>query len=74
MNNVVIVLGEQQSNLAIYICLSIHPQTSLLSRLTHNIGQSSMCYTVDFCWLYILNITVCILSSQSPNHPFPWQP
>ena len=37
----------------IHIHVSILPQTPLPSRL-HNIEQSSMCYTVGTCWLYIL--------------------
>ena len=31
-------------------------------RLLQNIEQSSLCYTVDSCWLSILNIAVCTLS------------
>ena len=44
----------------------ILPQIPLLSRLAHKIEQSSMCYTVSFCWLSILNIAVCTWPSQSP--------
>ena len=35
------------------------PQTSLPSRLLHNIDQSSLCYTVGPCWLSVLNVAVC---------------
>ena len=57
-NNVVIVSGEQRRDSAIYMHVSTLPQTSS-SRLTQNIEQSSMCYTVGLCWLSILNIAVC---------------
>ena len=36
---------------------SIHISTHLPSMLPHNIGQSSLCYTVGPCWFSILNIT-----------------
>ena len=58
-NNVVIVLGEQQRDSAVHIHVSILPQTPLPSRLPHSIEQSSMFYTIDPCWLSILNIAVC---------------
>ena len=51
-----IVLGEQQRDSAIYIHGSILPQTPLPSRLPHHIEQNCLCYTVDPCWLSILNI------------------
>ena len=41
-----------------YTC-SHSPPTPLPSRLPHNIEQSSMCYTVDPCWLSILNLAMC---------------
>ena len=41
------------------------PQTPLLSRLPHNIEQSSTCYMVSPFWLSILNIAVCTWASQS---------
>ena len=34
-----------------HIHVSIFPQTSLPSRLPHNIEQSALCYTVGPCWL-----------------------
>ena len=38
---------------------SILTQTHLPSKLPHNMEQSSMCYIVGPCWLFILNIAVC---------------
>ena len=52
---VVTVSGEQQRDSAIHIHVSILPQTPLQFGLPHNIEQSSMCYTVGFCWLSLLN-------------------
>ena len=65
-NNVVIVSSEQLRDSAIRIHVPILPQTPLSSSLPHNTEQSSMCYTVDFCWLFILNIKLCICPSQTP--------
>ena len=59
INNVVIVSGRQQRDSAIHTHVSILPQTPLPSRLPHNTKQSSLCYTVDPCWLSILNTAVC---------------
>ena len=59
ISNVVIVSGEQGRDSAIDIHVSILPQTLLLSRLAHNVKKSSMCCTIGFCWLSILNIAVC---------------
>ena len=42
----VIVTGGQQRDSAIHIHVSFLPQTPLPSRLTHNIQQDSLCYTV----------------------------
>ena len=58
MNNVVIVSGGQQRGSAMPIYVSILPQIPLPSRLIHNIEQTSLCYTVGPCWLFILNIAV----------------
>ena len=58
ISNVMIVSGEQIGNSAIHIHVSILPQTSLPSRLPHNIEQSSLCCIVGPCWLSILNIAV----------------
>ena len=59
-----IVLGTQQSDLAIQTPVSILPQTSLPSRLPRNIEQSSLGYTGG-SWLTILNVSVCPRPSQT---------
>ena len=66
INNIVIVSGGQQRDSAIHIHVSILPQTPFPSRLPHNIGQSSLCYTVLPCWLSVLNTAVCACPSQTP--------
>ena len=53
INDVVIVSGGQQRDLAIYIRVFILPQTPLPSRLPRNTEQSSLCGTVGLCWLSI---------------------
>ena len=58
MNSVVMVSGQQQRDSAMHIHVSILPQTPLPSRLPHNTVQSSLCYAVGPCWLYILNVAV----------------
>ena len=63
---IVIVLDGQQRASAIHIHVFILPQTSLPSRLPHNIKKSSMSSTVDTCWLSILNTEVCTCQSQTP--------
>ena len=50
----------------VYIYVSILLQTPLPSRLPHDIEQSSMCCTIDPCWLSTLNIQVCTCPSQTP--------
>ena len=58
---------------AIHIHVSFLPQTRYLSRLLHIIEQSSLCYTIGPCRLYILNIAVCTCwfsSSWSGLFPF----
>ena len=43
--------------------------------LLHNIEQSSLCYTVDPCWLSTLNIAVYIHGNPKlPNYPSPTLP
>ena len=54
MNNIVVVSGEQRRDSAIHTHVSILPQTPVLSRLPHNIEQSSTCYMVGPYWLSIL--------------------
>ena len=63
--------SELQRDSAIHICVSILPQTPLLSRLPYNIEQSSMCYIVGPCWLSILNRAVCTCLSQTPQLSLP---
>ena len=53
------VSGEQPRGSTLHIHVSILPYTPLPSRLSHNLEQSSVCYTVGPCWLSILNIAVC---------------
>ena len=36
-------------------------------RLLQNIEQSSLCYTVSFCWLSILNIAAYTCQFQTPS-------
>ena len=71
MNNFVLVSGIQQNDSVIYIQLPILFQILFPLRLLHNIEQSSLCYAVGPCWLYILNIVVCIWLSQIPTLPLP---
>ena len=49
MNNVVIVLGAQQSESAIHKHVYIFPQNSVPFKVAHNIKQSSLCFTVGPC-------------------------
>ena len=58
--NVVLVSGVQQSDSVIHIHVCIRFQILFPFRLLQNVGQSSLCYTGDPCWLSILNIVVCI--------------
>ena len=44
----------------------VFPQTSLPSRLAHNIEQSSLCYAVGPCWLPMLNIAMCTCILNPP--------
>ena len=66
INNVVIVSGQHQRDSAIHTRVSILSQTPPPSRLPHNTEQSSMCYTIGTCWLFILNIAVCTGPSTTP--------
>ena len=58
------VLGRQQRDSAKHIHVSILSQTPLTSRLSHNIEQSSQCYTVGSCWLSISNIAECMYKDR----------
>ena len=68
-SNVVMVSGEQWRDSVIHIHVFILLQTRLRSKLPYNTEQSSLCYTVGHCWLFILNIAECTRQSQTP-----WQP
>ena len=61
---------EQSRDAATHIYVPIFPQTSLPYRLPHNIGQSSMCYTISPRWLPVLNSSVC-MSIQTFYLSFP---
>ena len=65
------VSGEQWRSPAIHAHISILPQINFSSGLPHHVEQSSMCYTVGPCWLFILNIVVCTYTSQTPQLPLP---
>ena len=67
-----IISGIQQSNSATHIHISILPQTPLSSRLSYNIEQSVIYYTVGPYWLSILNTTVYTRRSQTPFLPLPF--
>ena len=67
IKNVVIVSGVQQSDSIIHIHVSILFQNLFTFRLIHNINQRSLCYTVDACWLSILNIAVCTHQFQKSD-------
>ena len=62
MNNVVLVSGIQESDSVTHIHVSILFQILFPFSLLQNIEQSFLCYTVGPCWLFILNIAVCIWS------------
>ena len=64
-----IVSGGQQRDSAIHIYVSILLQIPLPSSLAHNIEQSSLCYTVRPCWLFILNKAVYMLIPDSLTIP-----
>ena len=69
--NVVLVLGVQQADSVIHIHASTLFQILFLFRLLKNIEQCSLCYTVDHCWLSILNTAMCTCQSQTPNLSLP---
>ena len=70
-NSVVLVSGVQQRASGGHIHVSVLFQILFPFRLLQSVEQSSLCYTVGPCCLSILNITVCIRSSQTPNLPHP---
>ena len=59
VNNVVIVSSIQQSNSVIHLHVSIFLQIVFPFKLSQNIEQRFLCYTVGPCWLSILDIAVC---------------
>ena len=44
-----------------------YKQLTMLCRRPHNFEQSSLCYTVSPCWLYILNIVMRTCPFQTPS-------
>ena len=50
INNIELVSGVQQSDLAIHVTISIIFQFLFPSRLLQHIDQSSLCYTVGPYW------------------------
>ena len=68
-NNVVLVSGVQQmtNDSAIHVYVSILFQILCQFRLSQNIEQSSLYYTVGPCWLSVLNTVVCACQSQTPK-------
>ena len=59
INNAVLISSVQQSDSVIHMHVSILFQILFSIRLLRSIEQSSLCYTVDPCWLSVLNIAVC---------------
>ena len=52
----------------VYVCVYIYIyiyQIVLPIRLLQNIEQGFLCYTVDPCWLSILNIALCTYIQQN---------
>ena len=49
-----------------HTCIHSPPNHHLLSRLPCNIEQSSLCYTVGPCWLFIFNKAVCTRPFLTP--------
>ena len=63
----VLVSGVQQSDSVIHIPVSILFQIPFQLRLLHNIEQSSLCYTVDPCWLSILTTAMGTCHTNARN-------
>ena len=71
IKNVVMVAGAQ-SDSALHIHASVLPQTPLPSRLPHDTGQSSLCYTAGPCWSSsFLQSSVCMSIPDSQTTPTP---
>ena len=73
INNVLLVSGTQQSDSTRHILVSIF-QILFLCGLLQNIGQSSLCSTVDLCWLPILYVCTSVPVSQPVPPPRPFLP
>jgi len=58
---------QHRDSVYIYIYIYIHFQILFLYKLLQNIEYSSLCYTIDPCWLSTLYILVCIYESQPPS-------
>ena len=60
VNSVVLVSDEQRSDSVIHTHISIFSQIFFSYSLLQKFGYSSLCYTVGSCWLFTVNISVCI--------------
>ena len=67
MYKVVLISGVQQSDSVTHIHLSNLFQILFLFRLLQSIEQSSLCYIVSPCLLFVLNIAVRLCQSQTSN-------
>ena len=65
IDNIVLVLGIQQSDSVIYVYVSIFSNSHY--RLLQDIEYSLLCYIVNPCYLSILCIVVCVCCSHTPN-------
>ena len=63
----VLVSGVQQSDSVMHIPISVLFQIPFQFRLLHNIEQSSLCYTVDPCWLSISTIAMYTCHTNRGN-------
>ena len=69
INNVVLVSGVQvqKSDSALCTHISILFKILFPFRLLQSTEQTSLCYTVGPCWLFISDIAVCPCLSQTRN-------
>ena len=69
INNVVLFPGVQveKSDSVLYTHISILFKILFPFRLLKSTEQTSLCYTVGPCWLFISNIAVCPCLSQTCN-------
>ena len=68
------ISGVVQSDSVTCIQVSILFQILFPFRLLQNIGQSSLCSTVDLCWLPILYVCTSVPVSQPVPPPRPFLP